>query len=132
MIFGIGVDITTISRIAKVYERFGDRFAQRILAADEHAQLNTQPNPGRFLAKRFAIKEAAVKALGTGEREGVLLKDFAVHHNDLGKPHLRVSGGAALRYKKLGISTQHVSLSDEGDQVVAFVVLECNNTQESL
>lgn len=126
MIAGIGVDLVTISRIEGVYQRHGERFAKRILAPEELQQLTEQKNPEGFLAKRFAIKEAAVKALGTGERGGVLLKDFYLEHDELGKPILRIDGKAKLVADQQGINSMHVSLSDEGNQVVAFVVFERN------
>ena len=124
MIIGIGTDLVTISRVARSHERFGDRFARRILHAVEFEAYHRSREPARFLAKRFAVKEAAVKALGTGEREGVLLRDFHVEHNGLGKPLLGVSGEAERRCRQAGVTVHHVSLSDEGDQVVAFVILE--------
>jgi holo-[acyl-carrier protein] synthase len=124
MIAGIGVDLATISRIEKVHSRFGDRFAKRILNEKEWASYENHPHPVRFLAKRFAAKEAAVKALGTGERGGVLLKDFYLKHDELGKPILKVSGKAEERCSVHGITHFWVTLTDEGDTVAAFVVLE--------
>lgn len=124
MIAGIGVDLATVSRISVVHERFGLRFAKRFLHEKELPAYQTHQNQDRFLAKRFAVKEAAVKALGTGERTGVLLKDFYLEHDALGKPLLRVSGKAQTLCKKLGIEGFWVTLSDEGDTVAAFVVLE--------
>jgi len=124
VISGIGVDLVTVSRIESVYERFGERFARRFLHQIEIEQLADKSDPVRFLAKRFAIKEAAVKALGTGERTGVLLRDFYVEHTPLGKPLLKVDGCAKEVCDAQGVQASHVSLSDEGDQVVAFVVFE--------
>ncbi len=124
MILGIGVDLTSISRIKAVHDRFGGRFARRILAShelDEYAQKRDQ---NVFLAKRFAVKEAAVKALGTGERGGVLLKDFSISHDTLGKPMLTASGAAKRVMDHKGITQTHVSHSDERDSVIAFVILE--------
>ena len=124
MIAGIGVDLATISRISSVHKRFGIRFARRFLHEKELPAYTAHPNQDRFLAKRFAVKEAAVKALGTGERTGVLLKDFYIEHDKLGKPLLHVSGKAETLCKASGIDSFWVSLSDEGDTVAAFVVLE--------
>jgi len=124
MIAGIGVDLATISRVTRVHEKFGDRFARRILNPAEWDAYSNHHSPARFLAKRFAAKEAAVKALGTGERNGVLLKDFYLQHDELGKPLLRVSGEASVRCEKLGIRHFWVTITDEGDTVAAFVVLE--------
>ena len=124
MIVGIGTDLVTVSRVARSHERFGERFARRILHAVELEAYRRSREPARFLAKRFAVKEAAVKALGTGERDGVLLRDFHIEHDALGKPLLGVSGEAERRCLRAGVIARHVSLSDEGDQVIAFVVLE--------
>lgn len=124
MIAGIGIDLTTISRIEQAHLRFGDRLAKRILNDCEIEAYSQHNSPARFLAKRFAVKEAAVKALGTGERQGVLLKDFYLQHDKLGKPVLMVTGVAKQRCEQLGIHHFWVSLTDEGDQVAAFVVLE--------
>lgn len=124
MILGVGIDLVSISRIEKVHRRFGARFARRILSDSEIDEYSAHTNKGVFLAKRFATKEAAVKALGTGEREGVLLKDFWLTHDRLGKPLLQVAGRAKHYCENQGVNRQHVSLSDERDQVIAFVVLE--------
>lgn len=124
MIAGIGIDLATISRIEKVFTRFGDRFAKRILNDKEWTNYKNHKNPIRFLTKRFAAKEAAVKALGTGERGGILLSDFYLEHDDLGKPILKVSGKASERCSIYGIDSFWVTLTDEGDTVAAFVVLE--------
>lgn len=126
MIAGIGVDLATVSRVARIHERFGLRFARRFLHESEIALYQDHAIPERFLAKRFAVKEAAVKALGTGERNGVLLKDFYLQHDELGKPLLRVTGVARQLCEQRNISGFWVSLSDEGDTVAAFVVLEAN------
>jgi len=124
MIAGIGVDLATISRVEKTFSRFGDRFAKRILNESEWESYKNNHSQIRFLTKRFAVKEAAVKALGTGERTGVLLRDFYIEHDDLGKPILKVSGEAGRRCEQYGINQFWVSLSDEGDTVAAFVVIE--------
>jgi len=124
MITGIGVDLTSVSRIKKVHDRFGQRFAKRILAEPELHEYQQQQDKTNFLAKRFAIKEAASKALGTGERSGVLLKHFSLTHDTLGKPLLHVHGHAKSIMERNKITQQHVSVSDEQDSVIAFVVLE--------
>jgi len=124
MIAGIGIDLATVSRIEKVFERFGDRFARRFLHEEEWASYKSHKDPVRFLCKRFAAKEASVKALGTGERAGVLLKDFYLQHDELGKPLLHVSGEAKRRCERQGINQFWISLSDEEDTVAAFVILE--------
>ncbi len=126
MISGIGIDLVTISRIQKVYEKFGTRFEKRILHPVEQLQLAKHSKPIHFMAKRFAVKEAALKALGNGERSGIWLSEVYVQHDELGKPHLKTDGKALLHCQKHKISSLHVSITDEGDQVAAFVVCEAN------
>ena len=123
MIVGIGTDIITIARIASVLERQGQRFAERILHPDELTVFLQHPQPERFLSKRFAVKEAASKALGTGIGQGVSWRDFWVEHNELGAPSLRMCGEAQVIAERLGAVNYHLSLADEQESVVAFVVL---------
>ena len=124
MIVGIGVDLVTVSRIARIDQRFAARFERRILTAAERDDIESAPDRARFLAKRFAVKEATVKALGTGERGGILLRDVGLAHDALGKPLLSIEGAARTHCDALHVRASHVSLSDEGDLVTAFVVLE--------
>ena len=124
MIFGIGVDIAEIVRFDQSYERFGQRFPERILAADELAGFGRARHAGRYLAMRFAAKEATSKALGTGFRQGVAPRQIAVVHAPSGKPDLVVSGRAAELFEQHGIVAGHVSLSDDGGFAIAQVVLE--------
>jgi len=124
MITGIGVDLVTISRIQKVHERFGERFEKRVLHPIEREQLLKHSKPTHFMAKRFAVKEATLKALGTGERSGILFSEVYVQHDEMGKPHLKTDGRAQEHCNKMGITSMHVTITDEEDQVVAFVVCE--------
>lgn len=124
-IFGLGTDIVEIERIAKVHERSGDRLAQRILTANELAQYQASAQPVRFLAKRFAVKEAAAKALGTGIRSGLAFNQFEVCNDALGKPGLHLHGVAAEMAARYGITHQHVTIADERHYAVATVLLEC-------
>ena len=126
MIYGIGVDVTSVSRVEKSLERLGERFMHRILAVDEREDYCAHSQPARFLAKRFAIKEAASKALGTGIRDGVSFHDFITSHDSLGRPLLHVAGRADELSRSVGIVRYHLSLSDEGDLVAAYVVCECD------
>lgn len=125
MIFGIGTDIVRIARMAKALERFGERFAQRILTADELVEYRASAKPAYFLAKRFAAKEAAAKAMGLGFQKGLSLRHIAVVHDELGKPLLRFEGFAADFIAAHGIDEIHLSLADEEDHAVAFVTLGC-------
>ena len=95
MIFGIGTDIVRVTRMQRSLERYGQRFAERILAAEELAEFSLEARKAHFLAKRFAAKEAAAKAMGTGFRDGLALRHIAVGHDALGKPQLIFSGKAA-------------------------------------
>lgn len=124
-IFGLGTDIVEIERIAKVHERSGDRLAQRILTANELAQYQASAQPVRFLAKRFAVKEAAAKALGTGIRSGLAFNQFEVCNDALGKPCLHLHGVAAEMAARYGIIHLHVTIADERHYAVATVLLEC-------
>jgi len=87
-IFGIGTDIVHVPRIEKILQEHGDHFAEKILTPNELTHFKAVPplSPAKFLAKRFAVKEAAVKALGTGFRGGIWLRDIEVHHDAMGKP----------------------------------------------
>ena len=124
MIFGIGTDIVRIQRIDKNLQRYGERFASRILSDDEFEGFKTSARKAHFLAKRFAAKEAAAKALGTGFRDGLSLRDISVTNDELGKPVLNFSPKAQEQLKTRCIGGTHLSISDEHDYAVAFVTLE--------
>ncbi len=124
MIFGIGTDIVRVARMQQNLDRYGERFAERILTDNELIEFRNVNKRAHFLAKRFAAKEAAVKALGTGFNHGIHLREISVGHDDQGKPLLEFNGRALefMREKKVAFS--HLSLSDEADHAVAFVTLE--------
>ncbi|WP_210396712.1 holo-ACP synthase [Motiliproteus sediminis] len=124
MIAGIGTDLVQIKRIAAALERSGPRFAERILAPEERAEYAAAARPAVFLAKRFAVKEAASKALGTGIAKGVSWHHIQLRHAASGAPLLHLCGRAAELQQVQQIDALHVSLSDEQDHVIAFVVLE--------
>lgn len=123
MIHGIGTDIVRIGRVQAVLDRHGTAFARRILHADELDEFQASRMPARLLAKRFAAKEALVKALGTGLRDGVILPDIAIDHDAAGQPRVRYQGRVGELVRGAGISGSMLSLSDEQDYVVAFAVL---------
>lgn len=124
MIYGIGVDLAQISRIENAYNRFGQRFAERILGKSELLDFAHTKRPVRFLAMRFAAKEAASKAFGTGFKQGVAPRQIEVQHNRAGKPSLVFSGQAKKLAEENVITASHVSLTDEDDFAVAYVILE--------
>jgi holo-[acyl-carrier protein] synthase len=126
MILGIGTDIVGVARMQASLDRHGERFARRILAPAELEEFLADKRPAHFLAKRFAAKEALVKALGTGFRDGIKLSDIRVTHDGLGKPGLDCSGKTALLLRKMGVSLSHISLADEYDYAVAFVILDAD------
>lgn len=124
MIFGIGTDIVRVSRVRADLERFGEKFARRILTDSELAEFRQDRKQAHFLARRFAAKEAAVKAMGTGFANGVHLRHIGVTHDPLGKPQLVFEARALEYLRSRGVVTAHVSLADEEDHAVAFVTLE--------
>jgi holo-[acyl-carrier protein] synthase len=123
MIYGIGTDIVQVSRIRDCHQRFGARFARRVLAPAEWARFSGTAQPAHFLARRFAAKEAAAKAMGTGFRDGLSLRDFIIVNDVLGRPGLELEGRAREMGDALGIGECFVSISDERDYAVAFVTM---------
>lgn len=123
MIFGIGTDIVRVDRMQKNIERHGVRFAERILTVAELNEFRSEARPAHFLAKRFAAKEAAAKAMGTGFRDGLMLHHIGVTHDRAGKPQLAFTDQAEEFIRRHGITSVHVSLADEQDHAVAFVTL---------
>ncbi|MGV8924973.1 MAG: holo-ACP synthase [Ewingella sp.] len=123
-ILGLGTDIVEITRIEAVVERSGDRLAKRILCANEWLLYKNHQQPVRFLAKRFAVKEAAAKALGTGIRNGLAFEQFEVINDPLGKPGLIFHDRAAQMAEELGVKAVHVTLADERRYACATVIIE--------
>jgi holo-[acyl-carrier protein] synthase len=123
VIFGVGTDLVRVDRIAATWERFGRHFAQRLLMPEELALFDLARRPARFLAMRFAAKEAIAKALGTGFRHGAWIRDFGFLANDWGRPEVRFSARGRALADRLGAGEGHVSLTDEGGLVVAVAVL---------
>ncbi len=126
MIYGIGTDIVRVSRIERDLERFGDRFAEHILSESELEEFHQNGKRAHFLARRFAAKEAAAKALGTGFGNGLRLRQISVTHDARGKPELRFSGKALEFVRASGITMAHISLADEQDHALAFVAVEAD------
>ncbi len=124
MIFGIGVDVLEAARIKKTLARFGEHFVERLLMPAERAQLTRTKRPERFIAMRFAAKEAIVKAMGTGFAHGVWIRDVGVVQNAWGKPEVVYSARGEKMRRKLGIGGGHVTLTDEAGLIVAVAVLE--------
>ncbi|MEL7449070.1 MAG: holo-ACP synthase [Pseudomonadota bacterium] len=125
MIFGVGTDLVQVSRVQKVYERFGKRFAERLLLPEEMALFERNKRPVRFLAMRFAAREATVKAMGTGFANGMWIRDVGFLPDKWGKPELIWSERGARMCEQLGIGEGFVSLTDEAGMVAAIAVLMC-------
>lgn len=124
MILGIGTDVCSIERVAGVLERHGERFVKRILTPDERPRYErTRDKPGH-LAKRFAAKEAFSKAIGTGIHPPFNWHSISVGRDPKGKPLIVPSAAMARHLELLGVVRAHVSLTDDRDVAMAFVVLE--------
>ncbi len=123
-IFGIGSDLVEIARVAAIHGRFGDRFVEHLLMPEERAGFASARRPERFLAMRFAGKEAVVKALGTGFANGLWIRDVGIRQDEQGKPHIIYSARGEQRRRQLGVGQGFVSLSDESGMALAMAVLE--------
>jgi holo-[acyl-carrier protein] synthase len=124
MIYGIGTDIVAVRRVEGIHARYGGKLAQRVLSPDEWGEYVQVANKERFLAKRFAVKEAFAKALGMGMRGPVSFTAMSVTHDPLGRPGLDWGPELGSWLLQRDIGPVHVSLSDEHDYVVAFVIAE--------
>ncbi len=123
MIYGIGTDIVAVARMRSMWERHGERALEKLLAPQEMADFSAAADKGRFLAKRFAAKEAFSKALGTGVRPPATLTAIAVGHDELGKPRIDCYGQLEKLLKNENLKA-HLSISDEAEYAVAYVILE--------
>ncbi|WP_168464482.1 holo-[acyl-carrier-protein] synthase [Wolbachia endosymbiont of Ctenocephalides felis wCfeT] len=121
MIYGIGTDIVYISRISKILQKYGEKFLKKIYTEQEieiSKKYSSQEMQARYFAKRFAAKEAFVKALGTGFSEGIVMKDIAIHSDAKGKPYITISKDLISKHYII-----HLSLSDDEDYAIAFVII---------
>ena len=123
MIFGVGTDVVRLDRVEATLERFGEHFVARLLLPEEEAQYRRHRRKARFLAMRFAGKEAVVKAMGTGFRNGMWIRDVGIVADPRGKPEIIYSERGRAVCAQMGIGAGHVSLTDEAGLVVAFAVL---------
>ena len=124
MILGLGTDLCAIDRIREALERWGERFAERILVEPELARFRRHRKPAHYLAKRFAAKEAFSKAMGTGIRHPVNWHNVSVANEPSGKPILHFSEPLSQLLALRGVLDVHLSLSDERDMASAVVILE--------
>ena len=128
MIIGLGTDIIEISRIEEQIKHSA-RLAERILSPSEYLIFEQHKYPARYLAKRFATKEAAVKALGTGIGRGISWQQIFISNNLFGQPELSFNGEFAAQCNMRGVSHSFVSISDEKHYAVATVILEANGNR---
>jgi len=123
MIFGIGTDVLELARVERIWERYGAHFAARVLLDEELELFARTKNKVRFLAMRFAAKEAVVKAMGTGFANGMWVRDVGTVPNALGQPQVVYSARGTATCERLGIGSGFLSLTDEAGLVVAVAVL---------
>lgn len=125
MVVGLGTDITEVPRIARSIERYGDRFLERVYTPGEIAYCHARAKTAaQSFAARFAAKEAGAKALGTGISRGINWKELEVTRAPGQAPQLRLSGRAAVRAERLGVTRISLSLTHTADTALAVVILE--------
>jgi holo-[acyl-carrier protein] synthase len=123
MIAGIGVDIVDVSRVARLLERYGERFVRRVFTDAEASYAKGGAAPAERLAGRFAVKEAVMKALGTGKSQGILWRDVETVRGPMGKPVVHLHGQAVRWMRHRGGDRVLVSITHDGGKAVAFVIL---------
>jgi holo-[acyl-carrier protein] synthase len=126
VIYGVGTDLIEIARVRRALERFGERFARRILCEPELERFRAHRKPESYLAKRFAAKEAFTKALGTGIHAPANWHGVWVKNLKSGKPVLEYSAALAALLESRGIKRAHLTITDERDIACATVILECD------
>ena len=124
MIYGVGTDLVDIERVKKILSKNRDGFVKRVLSEHEQALFANKADSASYFAKRFAAKEAFAKALGTGIGRVVSFQDLTVRNNENGKPHFIPSEKLRLYLVEKNIKQAHLSISDESQNAIAFVVLE--------
>jgi holo-[acyl-carrier protein] synthase len=124
MIYGIGIDVIQPHRVARLLEKYGERFVKRVLTPLEQPRFSRSAQPVLFLANRFAAKEAFSKAMGTGFRYPVTLQCVSVVQNSAGKPSLAFNEALDEMVRRNGITSHHLTISDESNLACACVVLE--------
>ena len=134
MIFGVGTDVVEIGRIQGVLERYGEKFARRVLCEPELKRFLGHRLPASYLAKRFAAKEAFSKAVGTGFKRGVYMKDIGVVNLASGAPTLQLTGGARARLDALAPEGHaidiHLTMTDDHPWAQAFVILSARKLEQ--
>jgi holo-[acyl-carrier protein] synthase len=124
MIIGIGVDIVEVERVERLLDRHGERFLRRVFTEAEGTYAARSVRAAERLAGRFAVKEAVLKALGTGKSQGIFWRDVETVPGPLGKPVVKLHGAARTYMEKLRGDTVHVTIAHDGGRAVAFVIIE--------
>jgi len=124
MILGTGIDLIEVARIAASFEKFGERFVNRVLLPDEFAYCLTHKNPAPFLAARFAAKEAISKAFGTGIGAQLGWQDMEIRHKESGEPFVVMHGKGAELFTARGAQRLHISITHTENYAAATAVLE--------
>ena len=125
MIYGSGIDIIEIKRIQNSLEKYSSRFEERLFTPREIAYCHAKAYPARHFAARFAVKEATLKAFGTGMREGVAWKDLEVlNEKDSGKPLLKITGKGLELFERLKLKSIHISISHDDKYAIAQAIAE--------
>jgi holo-[acyl-carrier protein] synthase len=124
MIVGIGVDIVDVERVLGLLERYPDKFLKRVFTDAENRYAQRSVKTAERLAGRFAVKEAVLKAFGTGKSQGILWRDVETVPGAMGKPKVNLYGNADKYMKRLNANVIHVSISHDGGKAMAFVVIE--------
>jgi holo-[acyl-carrier protein] synthase len=130
MIVGIGVDIVDVARVEDLLARYQDRFVRRLFTDAEAGYARRSVREAERLAGRFAVKEAVLKALGTGKSQGILWRDVETIRGAMGRPEVKLHGNALKYLKKLNGESIFVSITHDGGKAVAFVIIETGGTQE--
>lgn len=124
-ILGIGTDIVNKNRIEKLWNKYKESFAKKILSTYEQQKLNETKDKISYLAKRFAAKESVVKSFGTGFRNKIVLTEIEIYNDNFGKPEVRLLGTTKDIINELQISKIFISISDEKDTSIAFCITQC-------
>lgn len=124
MIRGIGIDVVEIGRVRALLDRFGDRFIRRVFTDEEAAYARRSVKPAERLAGRFAVKEAVLKAFGTGKSQGIRWRDVETLRGPMGKPYVKLHGKAYNYLLNMKAEHVHVSVTHDGGKALAFVIIE--------
>jgi len=124
MIYGIGTDIVAVERFQRFIDSGNSALIERLFTPAERSRCEKRKDAASCLAARFAAKEAFLKALGSGLRDGLSWQDMEVLNDELGKPELKLSGKAAELFQAHGLKRVHLSLSHDGGNAIAMVVVE--------